>query len=63
MIRDYAAGVFVHLLLAFTAAGQGNGAMPKLYPSSVTVYDIDRGMPIYGSSYSNPKGYNWKYSI
>ncbi len=58
MIRDYAVGIFVHLLLAFTAAGQGDGAMPKLYPSSVTVYDIDRGMPIscVENMFVGPKG-------
>lgn len=46
MIRVYVIVFLIQILLFFTAAGQDVSAMPKLHPSSVTVYDIDRGLPV-----------------
>ncbi|TNE50234.1 MAG: hypothetical protein EP344_17460 [Bacteroidetes bacterium] len=39
-------GSFVLCLLAGVACGQGVGSLPKLYPSNLTAYDLENGMPI-----------------
>ncbi len=46
MIRHFAICSFFLFLLSFAVSGQTTGVFPKLYPASVAVYDIDRGMPI-----------------
>ncbi|MCB0533197.1 MAG: hypothetical protein H6574_14020 [Lewinellaceae bacterium] len=52
---------FLLVLLPLLAAGQAPGFSPKLLPSSVTVYDIDRGLPIscMDDVYIGPKGQLW----
>ncbi|MCO6489420.1 MAG: response regulator [Phaeodactylibacter sp.] len=44
--RGYIVCVVLLVLARLAAGGQEADTLPKLYPSSVTVYDIDRGMPI-----------------